>query len=56
MRAHTEVLSDIFRVVRDHDAGVLSDWPDGFTAGCSEAVYYVLEQRDAARLEAASLD
>lgn len=49
-------LGDVFRLVRDHDAGVLSDWPDGFTAGCSEAVYYVLEHRDEARLKAASLD
>ena len=56
MREHAETLSEVFRLVRDHDAGVLADWPDGYTAGASEAVYYVLEHRDEARLKAARLD
>lgn len=56
MREHAETLSEVFRLVRDHDAGVMADWPDGYTAGASEAVYYVLEHRDEARLKAARLD
>jgi len=47
---------DVFRLVRDHDAGVLCNWPDAYTAVATEAVYYVLEQRDAARAAVACLE
>ena len=56
LRQASTDLGEIFRLVRDHDAGVITGWSDDYTAGCSEAVYYVLENRDAARMAAASLD
>lgn len=56
MREHADTLGEVFRLVRDHDAGVIEGFPDTFTAGASEAVYYVLEHRDEARVAAMRLD
>ena len=56
MRGAAEELGEVFRLVRDHDAGVIVDFPDSLTAGASDAVYYVLEHRDEARVAAMRLD
>ena len=56
IRESGEELHDVFRLVRDHDAGVLADWPDGYTGAASGAVYYALEHRDDARANAAGME
>ena len=49
LREHVELLGQVARVVRDYRAGVVTGWPDSFTAVASEAVYGVLEHADAAQ-------
>lgn len=55
LRSAAADLGEIFRLCRDHDAGVLTNWPDGYTGAASDAVYYVLENRDAALAAASRL-
>lgn len=48
IREHADVVAPVARLVRDHRSGVLSGWPDAYTAAASETVYLALEHSDSA--------